>query len=73
MQVGIGTTNNTLTGNLGSDYMQLTQGTLTVPSLTVAVVRATLTATTTYYLIVVNIYTSTTCPTYGRITATRVG
>jgi len=69
---GIGTTLNTLTGTLGVDYFQSNVIDST-KSGCVPQIRATLTATTTYYLTVFNTYTSTTCPTNGRITATRVG
>lgn len=69
---GIGTVNNTLSGTLGIDYFQ-TNVIDTVKSSAVPQIRATLTATTTYYLVAFNTYASTTCPTNGRITATRVG
>lgn len=72
MKAGIGTTTNSLTGTLGQDFGQISvaAGTLTI---VVPVIRATLTASTTYYLVANNTYSSTTCPTNGRITATRVG
>ncbi len=72
--VGISTTNNTLTGTLGIDYWQLNItggfGTCTgvVPQL-----RVILNSTTTYYLVANSVYTSTTSPANGRISATRVG
>lgn len=70
---GISTTNNTLGSTLGIDYGQLSVAALGAVSLTVPLVRATLSATTTYYLVVNNVYTATTCPTNALISATRVG
>lgn len=74
MRVNISTTDNTIVGTLGIDYSQInvTGGT---PDLTGVVppIRKTISASTTYYLVVQNFYTSTTCPTNGRINATRVG
>jgi hypothetical protein len=68
----ISTTDNTVTGTLGQDQFQF-NGTFSVTSGCVPVKRVTITTNTTYYLVVFNIYTSTTCPTNGRISATRVG
>lgn len=74
IRVNISTTDNTITGTLGIDYFQInvTAGT---PDLSGVVpsIRKTISANTTYYLVVQNFYTSTTCPTNGRINATRVG
>ena len=71
-QISISPTNNTINGTLGIGYGQL--------NIIGAVLgqrapkyRATLSANTTIYLVVTNFYTSTTCPTNGSITATRVG
>lgn len=69
----ISTTNNTLTGSAGVEYSQINVSSSTLSGC-VAQYRVALTATTTtYYLVVQNGYTSTTCPTNGRISATRVG
>ncbi len=74
MQVGISDTDNTITGNLGIEYYQENiVGGATTMSGSVPSYRVTLTSNTTYYLVVGNVYTSTTCPTNGRISATRVG
>lgn len=70
---GISTTDNTLGATLGINYMQLSVAAISTSSFAVPIVRATLTATTTYYLVVNNVYSSTTCPTNAMITATRVG
>jgi hypothetical protein len=73
---GIGTTDNTLTGTQGVDYSEIAVAAgaaMSVCSSQVPQIRATLTSTTTYYLVVFNGFSSTTCPTNGRITATRVG
>lgn len=74
MQVNISTTDNTITGTGGIDYYQ-TNVTAGTPNMSGAVppIRKTITANTTYYLVVANFYTSTTCPTNARISATRVG
>ncbi len=74
LQVGISTTDNTITGTLGIEFHQfnIAVGSSTISG-AVPQYRVTLTATTTYYLVVANFYTSTTCPTNGRISATRVG
>lgn len=70
--LGISTTDNTLIGNIGDDQFQInvSAGALSgcVPQK-----RATLSGNTTYYAVVTNVYSSTTCPTNARITATRVG
>lgn len=70
---GISTVNNTLGANSGVDYNILNQATLGVCGGNVPMVRAILNATTTYYLVVQNTYTSTTCPSNALISATRVG
>lgn len=73
--IGISTTDNTLTGTLGIEQFQIDNvvSGLQACSGSVPSYRVTLTATTTYYLVVKNTYTSTTCPTNARISATRVG
>lgn len=71
-QVGISTTDNTLTGTLGIELFQINVAAAQLSGV-VPQYRVTLTANTTYYLVVANFYTSTTCPTNGRISATRVG
>ncbi len=70
----ISTTDNTLTGSFGLNQGEIRISTgATVLSVAVPSFRVTLTATTIYYLVVQNTYTSTTCPTWGSIRATRVG
>lgn len=69
----ISTTNNTVAGNLGDLNARQIVGISTVTSLVVPVVRATLSATTTYYLVSNQVFASGTCNGQGRITATRVG
>ena len=71
--VGISTTDNTLTGTVGIEQFQFSQVALSSASGVVPSYRVTLSATTTYYLVVLAIFTSTTCPANGRISATRVG
>lgn len=71
--VGISNVNNTLVGTLGIEQFQIDGTFAGAVSGSVPSYRVTLSATTTYYLIVKNTYTSTTCPTNGRISATRVG
>lgn len=73
-KLGISTTDNTFIGNIGDDQYQFTSvaNALAVSSC-VPQKRATLTGTTIYYAVVQNNYTSTTCPTNARISATRVG
>jgi hypothetical protein len=70
--LGISTTNNTLIGNIGDDQFQINVS-AGVVSGCVPQKRATLSGNTTYYAVVNNVYSSTTCPTNARITATRVG
>lgn len=69
----ISTTNNTVAGNLGDLNARQIVGISTLTSLVVPVVRATLSATTTYYLVSNQVFASGTCNGQGRITATRVG
>ncbi len=73
--VNISTTDNTLVGTAGIEIFQTNTIAAGAGLLSGCVpqYRVTLTANTTYYLVVDNIYTSTTCPTTGRISATRVG
>ncbi len=72
-QLGISATNNTLpSGTAGIDYFQVT-AVATALGCTTGPVRVVISATTIYYLVVDNFYSSTTCPTAGMITATRVG
>lgn len=70
---GISSVNNSLPGTLGIDFSQVSIAAMATIAGTVPIVRTLLSATTTYYLVVNNIYTSTTCPTNAKITATRVG
>lgn len=73
--VNISTTDNTVVGNTGDAVFQISTAAAGAVALTGVVpsFRATLSANATYYLVVENVYTSTTCPTNGRISATRVG
>lgn len=75
LAAGINTVTNTLPATAGVDYSVINLGVGTAANLGIVVptVRATLSATTTYYLVVTTIYTSTTCPCNAKITATRVG
>lgn len=74
MQVNISTTDNTITGTAGIDYAQNNASTnFVINSLSVPSVRKTITANTTYYLVMLVVYTSTTSPCNARISATRVG
>jgi hypothetical protein len=70
---GISTTDNTITGTLGIDFTQLSVPAVTTMSFTTPIARAVVTTNTVYYLVVTNVYTSTTCPTNAKISATRVG
>jgi hypothetical protein len=70
---GISTTDNAFTGTIGEDYLQMNITACPQMAYSVCPTRATLTATTIYYFVVNNFYSSTTCPTSARITATRVG
>ncbi len=70
--VGISTTDNTIEGTLGIQYAQTNITAISVCSNSVPAFRVSLSATTTYYLVVQNFYTSTTCPTNARLSATRV-
>ena len=72
MFLGVSPTTNTLVGTQGIDYLG-TAITTTALTLSVIPVRVTLSATTTYYAVVQNGYTSTTCPTAAIIRAVRVG
>lgn len=69
----IGTTNNTITGTAGYDSIQMSITACPLMSISIPKVRVTLTGTTTYYVVAINYYSSTTCPTHGNISATRVG
>jgi len=71
--VNISTTDNTVVGTLGIETFQLSisPSTMTVMSGAVPSYRVSLSATTTYYLVCNVTFTSTTCPTSGRISATR--
>lgn len=73
IQLGISATDNTLSGTGGIDYFQTNIATSNVMGAVTPVTRVTISSTTTYYLVATTFYTSTTCPTNGRITATRVG
>ncbi len=70
--MGISATDNTITGTVGIDYLQVNIINSNWPMIA-PLTRVTLTTTTTYYLVVQNFYTATTCPTSAKITATRVG
>lgn len=72
-KVGISSTDNTIEGNGGDQFAQINGVSLGVCTGTVAGFRVSLSGTTTYYLVVQNNYTSTTCPTNARISGTRVG
>lgn len=72
-QAQITTTTNTISGNAGVDYIQINNVGCASLSLSPPMIRATLSSNTTYFLVVLNSYTSTTCPTSAIITATRVG
>jgi hypothetical protein len=71
--IGISATNNTVSGTLGIDYYQLNSSAVVTLSGTTIPVRVSLSATTTYYVVVNTIFSSTTCPTNGIIRAVRVG
>ncbi len=68
-------TNSVNTANIGiSAYQQNTTAAgATILSAVVPQYRVTITTNTTYYLVVALGFSSTTCPTNGRISATRVG
>lgn len=70
---GPSTVNNTQQGNLGDQYGRVTSGGINVTSAYVPQFRATLSSTTTYYLVAVVAFASGTMNGQGRITATRVG
>jgi len=72
---GVSSTNNTLSGTAGINYNQINNISGASNSMGVSVVpqRITLSSTTTYYVVVQTVYTSTTCPVNAIITATRVG
>lgn len=72
-KVGISTTNNAQSGTLGQDIFQYNIPNISIGSGSVPVVRAVVTSNTTYYLVCLAVYTSTTCPANGRISAVRVG
>lgn len=73
MQLGISATTGTISGTLGQQYAEQKTAASAVLTCEVPVFRVVLTATTSYFLVIQNTYTSTTCPTNGRISATRVG
>lgn len=74
MSVNISTTDNTIVGTLGIQTSNFGSGTgMSIISGIVPALRVVLTATTTYYLVSNVVYTSTTSPTNGRLSATRVG
>lgn len=68
-----GTLSVSATNNTQGAAQAITSGTFSIVGLTTLPIRATLSATTTYYLVVTNVYSSTTCPTTGYMSATRVG
>lgn len=74
-QTTISTTDNAVTGTLGIETFQtntVAAGATTLSGV-VPGYPVTITSNTTYYLVVTNFYSSTTCPTNGRISARRVG
>jgi len=71
--VSISTTDNTVEGNFGDQKTIINQLTLGAASGCVPAFRVTLSGSTTYYCVVNNTYSSTTCPTNARISGTRVG
>jgi len=75
IQFGISATSATLSGTVGIDWNQLNGPATGTGALCLSapIVRAVLSTTTTYYLVVTNTYSATTCPSNGKITATRVG
>lgn len=73
MVLGISATDNTQPGTAGIDQSQINITASPTLGLIAPLTRVTLATSTTYYLVVTNYYTSTTCPATGKITATRVG
>jgi len=71
--VSISTTDNTVEGNFGDQKVIINQLSLGAASGCVPSFRVTLSGSTTYYCVVNNTYSSTTCPTNARISGTRVG
>ena len=69
---GISTTNNTISGNLGQGYARMAIGAGTVVSMTLPIVRATLSSTTTYYLVGSANFAAGSANGQGTIVATRV-
>lgn len=74
-QLSISNTTNVLSGNFGDETVAAGQGAITnqIMTLTIPSLRITLSATTTYYLVVQSTFTVSTMSAYGRISATRVG
>ena len=70
--VSISTTNNTIVGNLGIETFDFASSAFNACSGCVPSYRILLAATTTYFLVCNVIYTSTSSPTNGRLSATRV-
>lgn len=72
--VNISTTDNTIVGTAGIQSFQTNNATgQAITSGSVPAYRVTLTANATYYLVCNVFYSSTTAPTTGRLSATRVG
>lgn len=70
--LSISATDNTLAGTVGIQQFQLLNSQVAMSGV-VPQFRVVVSSTTNYYAVVQNNYTSTTCPTNARITATRVG
>lgn len=74
MAVGVSATSATLSGSAGVNYANSSVTVLGgTQTFSVPNIRATLTATTTYYLVGQCNFSSGTCTANGRISATRVG
>lgn len=74
IQVNISTTDNTIVGTFGVELAQNNASlNFVVNALSVPSVRKTITTSTTYYLVMLVVYSSTTSPCNARISATRVG
>lgn len=75
-EVGISTTTGSIAGLVvGINLCQFATGGITGPffTLSVPVIRATITTNTTYYLVGFTLFSTGICGANGRITATRVG
>lgn len=73
-QMSISETDNVLGGTFGVDRTQYGSAAgFSNFSAPIGPIRKTISANTTYYIVVVNAYTSTTCPTNASIKGVRVG